>query len=922
MVKGSGYFAQFNPDNSPPNQIALFNSGLGANSAGLSPAPASKGCAVDSKGMVYYLKANPRNSVSFRAITGTGISSAFTLPGTWGAAPLGGKLMRISPGGALYIAATATASSVQAIYKMLPVSNAGTATCISTYNVNTGTTGNISTLVSMTLLPTGRMAVLTSGGTIQLYAPLPSPSNPMVSTSSSGVQLSWTSNITDSDFSGATVRRGTSGYPSGPTDGTLVTSNTSATTVLDGDVESNTTYYYTIFNRTVDGYYDDGVTISASTEMSDTTPPSTPELSAEKGSLNGNSIQLNWTVPTDTATFVLSRNNLIVSHTISASQNSYTDSGLSDGSYAYSLVAVDAFGNTSNVATSATLDIDTTPPDARIVTLTKLAPNSATVNIEWTVPTGAVAFNYRDAVGGISNGVDRLESHAYLNAPLSEGVHVISVVAIDSVGNVSSTGSAVVTVDITPPAAPTYFSATTNESTVVLNWTNPTDAALIILKQMRSITPASSDIVITQNVIESTHLISDLDDGTYYFSVAATDEFGNLGQIATVQTVVDTSPTLAKFQEDAFVKKGSLTITRNVTSTLYDPEIGQFGNTASLNINAEFNSVRIKLGVGSGSTGIVVIGSPNSSWVDTGHVRVGAGGLGHIIQSAGEARLGTILLGTESGSIGTYTLSNGILNADRLELGANGSGQFNWTGGVVSIPAIVGNVTNNGGVLQGSSLQPVMITGSYAQSASATLQLQLNSPLRSLSHARSGVARPMDVPTSAILTASDVIVVSGNLTVLMDDLNVLPGDIILLFSPPPTGNFATVSLPDLDSQLKWNTASLYTQGTIQVEATSTSVLSGRPLNYPNPFKQSTGTTIGYYLNEAVDTELRIYTSSGTDLFRKSFIKNIDEGAKLGYNRIVLNRAILGKEWSVGVYPYLIISHKSRIGSGRLVVVPE
>lgn len=96
----------------------------------------------------------------------------------------------------------------------------------------------------------------------------------------------------------------------------------------------------------------------------------------------------------------------------------------------------------------------------------------------------------------------------------------------------------------------------------------------------------------------------------------------------------------------------------------------------------------------------------------------------------------------------------------------------------------------------------------------------------------------------------------------------------------------------------------------------------RPLNFPNPFKLSTGTYIGYSLSEDEDIDLRIYTATGAEVFRKKLVAGVDDGAKSGYNKVLIDTVVLGKNLPTGAYPYILISGNKLVGKGRLVIRPS
>lgn len=172
------------------------------------------------------------------------------------------------------------------------------------------------------------------------------------------------------------------------------------------------------------------------------------------------------------------------------------------------------------------------------------------------------------------------------------------------------------------------------------------------------------------------------------------------------------------------------------------------------------------------------------------------------------------------------------------------------------------------------------------------------------------------------LQSGGVFIADGILTIVLDDevLNLPKYTFTIFDTDNIEGEFDEINLPELPSGYFWDSNDLYTGGTLSIIGTATG-LSDRPLNYPNPFKWSQGTYIGYTLNGANDTELRVYTIRGQEILKQSFTANVNQGALAGYNKVQINNSLSGEPWPAGVYPYLILQNGDVIGRGRMVVIP-
>ncbi len=93
-----------------------------------------------------------------------------------------------------------------------------------------------------------------------------------------------------------------------------------------------------------------------------------PNITATKPYLNGTTINLSWDVPGSTSTFILKRifnegTETTVNASIPSTTTSYSQTGLADGAYIYTIYAVPQVGSSiymSRAGSSDTLTIDTT----------------------------------------------------------------------------------------------------------------------------------------------------------------------------------------------------------------------------------------------------------------------------------------------------------------------------------------------------------------------------------------------------------------------------------------------------------------------------------------------------------------------------------------------------------------------------------
>lgn len=401
------------------------------------------------------------------------------------------------------------------VVKSLVASNDGSAiyfassTALKKISADTGTSKwsvPISILAMDVNTNTGKITVVNGAGDVSLYDPINPVSNFTITPSSDSAVLNWTTGVSDSDFSGVTIRRSTISYPTSATDGTAVTSSDTGTDFTDTGLTDGT-YYYSIFNRTADGYYSSAAT---STVTIDATPPNAPILSAFTTNAT---INLTWDVPIDTVSFILRRS------------TSGFPSSISDGT------AV-------------------TTTDSTITALSQ--------------------------------------------AGMSDGSYYYSIFAGDVSGNYSAAGTASASIDTLAPSAPTNFTATANNNTINLTWDNPPDSdfsSSIIRRSTISAPTSITDGTAVTSTSQTTYSDTDLTDGTYYYSIFASDATGNFSIQATTNATINTSrPTSGGGQ---YITPPFL-INNNLTGfTISESSDGSVSSsTITLNLNANPMTVR------------------------------------------------------------------------------------------------------------------------------------------------------------------------------------------------------------------------------------------------------------------------------------------------------------------------------------------
>ncbi len=219
-------------------------------------------------------------------------------------------------------------------------------------------------------------------GTIATYWPISASTSFNAMAEENNVNLTWTNGVSGTDFSGATIRRSTVSYPPFATDGEPVTAQNMSSSFVDAHLTPNTTYYYSIFNETIDGYFGQAVTASATTQ--DLSP-----LENFSAASSGSTVNLFWTyspsgitdsaqIQRSTVTYPASPTDGVTVCSVTA-QTTCSDVGLSDGTYYYSGFASDGFGHYSAPATAIAV-VNTTAPTVSTESASAITTTTATLN--------------------------------------------------------------------------------------------------------------------------------------------------------------------------------------------------------------------------------------------------------------------------------------------------------------------------------------------------------------------------------------------------------------------------------------------------------------------------------------------------------------------------------------------------------------
>ena len=155
---------------------------------------------------------------------------------------------------------------------------------------------------------------------------------------------------------------------------------------------------------------------------------------------------------------------------------------------------------------------------------------------------------------------------------------------------------------------------------------------------------------------------------------------------------------------------------------------------------------------------------------------------------------------------GIYDFSGGYLQVSTLKKGL-GQGVFNWTGGELAASVISFDITNSNGTLNpAKQLGLLTINGSYTQSATSTLNIQLGGDSSSYYD---------NLEVSGFINLDGALLVTK-----VNGYEPSFGDNYTIFHSVDSlsGEFDTLKLPTLNPSLYWVTANLYSSGMISVNS--------------------------------------------------------------------------------------------------------
>ena len=255
-------------------------------------------------------------------------------------------------------------------------------------------------------------------------------------------------------------------------------------------------------------------------EVNESTPATPTNLI---GSASADSVSLSWDAVSNASSYKVYRDNSLL---VPVTSNSFSESGLNDGTYLYKVAAVNSSGASSDTA-SISITVDNSSPHAP-TNLTATVSGSS-VSLSWGIADSASSYKvYRD-----NNFLISVSSNSFSESGLEDGAYLYEVTSVNISGESTSKASVSVTVYTALPNAPTNLTAMVSSDSVELSWDVVSDA--ISYKVYRDGSLLGS---VNTNNFDDIGLV----DGTYTYEVSSVGDNGESTSTASVSATIYTSP--------------------------------------------------------------------------------------------------------------------------------------------------------------------------------------------------------------------------------------------------------------------------------------------------------------------------------------------------------------------------------------------
>jgi hypothetical protein len=347
-------------------------------------------------------------------------------------------------------------------------------------------------------------------------------------------------------------------------------------TTFTPGVTVSTSGKHTIYARAVDAAGNVS-SISSATADIDTTAPSAPKITLSKTSKTG-WVNTNFNITKISGSSDSQSGVSYYQYQIDGTTGTWTTFSSSvaistTGSHTIYAEAVDKAGNISNVS-SVTIGIDTTPPSAPTITLSRTDcenKNFTITSINGSTDDLSGVLSYQYQINSTSGSWKTFSSPVTVS---TKGNDTIYARAVDEAGNISSVSSATAGIDTIGPLKPTITLSNTgwvNTSVTINNISGSTDSISGVASYQYQIDSKSG----TWTTFSSAVIVSTSGKHTIY--ARAVDVAGNFSSISSAIVEIDTTaPSVPKITLSKTSKTGWVNTNFNI-SKIYGSADSQSG---------------------------------------------------------------------------------------------------------------------------------------------------------------------------------------------------------------------------------------------------------------------------------------------------------------------------------------------------------
>jgi len=239
------------------------------------------------------------------------------------------------------------------------------------------------------------------------------------------------------------------------------------------DSVSDGRYAYQV--AAIDGQgFESAFTAPVEIEVGDVVPPEPVVLSA---AVSGSDVELAWSASTapDLARYELYREGERIAQILDPAVLSHLDAGLANGSYGYTVLAVDAVGNRSAPSNEVVVSVAAEPPPAPVELTVAAVATGGALELTWSPGAGPAPAGYRierSTAGGAWAVIATTPDTQFLDAGLTDSVtYSYLVFALDALGNLSapSNEASGSPGDEAPPAPPSFYHPGASGATTIVD---------------------------------------------------------------------------------------------------------------------------------------------------------------------------------------------------------------------------------------------------------------------------------------------------------------------------------------------------------------------------------------------------------------------------------------------------------------------